>query len=213
MEDLPLLTDGEARALAAFAEASRDGRPPTIREIGDLLGFKSTRWTHVLLSSLVEKGYLLRRAKGHPKFSPTDSGREAAARCSQGKGRYLPLVGRVAAGTGVFAEGNVEGSLEVDRTHLPRGPLFALRVTGDSMTGDAILDGDFVVVREQPEVEPGSIGVVLIEDEAAVKRLYPRPDGLELRSSNPNYQNRVIAYEKEPRVAGKVVGVVRTSVR
>lgn len=217
MDDLEPLTPGQTAALAAFVDlASSTGRPPSVRDLARRLQCSAAQAAFRHLVALAEKGYLARDA-GARGFRLTEAGRLAAAAVLRERSPYVPIVGRVAAGSPIFAAANFDGVLEIDRASLGvRGPLFALKVVGDSMTGDGILDGDYVIVREQPRVEAGEIGVVVIDDEATVKRVYERGDGLELRPSNRRYDPIHVPASRleagEAVIAGKVVGVWRPRV-
>ena len=99
----------------------------------------------------------------------------------------VPLLGRVAAGAPILAEENVEEVVRIDSYFLGGGrKVFALKVQGDSMIGDGILDGDLVFVRQQETADRGDIVVFLIEGEATVKRYFPEGDKIRLQPSNPN---------------------------
>lgn len=124
--------------------------------------------------------------------------------------RPIPILGRVAAGQPLSAEQNYEGTLELHRFFDTSSEIFALRVRGDSMIEEGILDGDLVIVRCQPSVENGEIGVAIIDDEATVKRIYDDGDTWRLVPANSAMQPIVVAKgSAQLRIAGKVVGVVR----
>ena len=117
----------------------------------------------------------------------------------------VPLVGRIAAGSPVLAAENLESYLAVPSTLAGRGEHFALKVTGDSMTGAGILDGDVVVVRRQDRAEDGDLVAALLpgpaEDEATVKRLKVRGGRVVLTPENP-------AHEPFEMTDGRILGVV-----
>jgi repressor LexA len=120
--------------------------------------------------------------------------------------RFVPLVGRVAAGLPILAAENLEGYLPLPQNLFTGRELFMLQVQGDSMNGASILEGDYVIVNQQTAADDGDIVVAMLEDEATVKRLFRRSDHVELRAENPRYEP-IIA--KDVQVLGKVVGVVR----
>jgi len=123
----------------------------------------------------------------------------------------VPIVGRVSAGLPIFAEENIEGTLIVDYL-LVKNPdkVFALRVRGTSMVNAGILDGDFVLVRQQPIAEQGEMVVVLIEDEAIVKRFYKDKDKIKLQSENDTMEPIIVdPKENNIRIIGKIEGVIR----
>ncbi len=116
----------------------------------------------------------------------------------------IPLLGTVACGEPILAEENLEGLITVpDHVHAD----FALRCKGDSMIGARIMDGDIVCVRSQPDVEDGEIGVVLVEDEATLKRVYKIPGRIILRPENPAYTPLEYADSEldQIRILGKAV--------
>lgn len=189
--------------LEYLGKATRErGYPPTMREIGRALGLKSPSTVLHHLRILEQEGYIereparnraLRLTRGHANLEyPT---------------RFVPLVGRVAAGVPILAAENVEGYLPLPEDFFGGQELFTLRVQGDSMVGAGILDGDLVIVNQQQTAEDGEIVVALLGEEATVKRLYRRGDHVELRPENPQMEP-IRATQVE--VLGKVVGVVRS---
>ena len=123
----------------------------------------------------------------------------------------VPIVGRVSAGLPIFAEENIEGTLIVDYL-LVKNPdkVFALRVRGTSMVNAGILDGDFLLVRQQPIAEQGEMVVVLIEDEATVKRFYKDKDKIKLQPENDTMEPIIVdPKENNIRIIGKIEGVIR----
>lgn len=115
-----------------------------------------------------------------------------------------PLVGSVAAGTPILAEQNIEDYFYIDNSV---DCDFCLRVKGDSMIGDGIQSGDIAFIKSQPQIENGDIGVVVIEDEATLKRIFYQDNAIVLQPSNPSYQP-IILTEGNVRVAGKLVAVL-----
>ena len=117
----------------------------------------------------------------------------------------IPLLGDIACGSPILAEENVEAILEVP-VHIKAD--FALRCHGDSMTGAHIHDGDIVYIRQQPDVDNGSIAAVCIENSATLKRVYKYPDKLVLSPDNPQYEPFVYTGEElsQVRILGKAVG-------
>jgi repressor LexA len=124
----------------------------------------------------------------------------------------IPLLGRVAAGEPILAEEHAEGSVVVDSFLVGEGKkLFALKVVGQSMIEDGILDGDYIFVQKRSQAEPGQIVVVLIDNEATCKRYFPEGDRIRLQPANdtmePIYVNR--SDFKEVQIMGVVAGVYR----
>ena len=144
------------------------------------------------------------------------AGRDRAARgCiplrpSRPRTFEIPILGRVAAGAPILAEENIEDVLIVDGAFVRPGKHFAHRVRGDSMKNAGILNNDLVIVRHETQVKSGEIAVVLIGDEATVKRIFPRRDKILLIPENDDYEPiEVRPTDPEVRVAGRVVGVIR----
>lgn len=201
---------GKRRQILEFiAEQVRErGYPPSVREIGEAVGLTSSSTVHAHLRVLQEEGYL-RRDPSKPRaimvqFEPT-SGAALGSRPVA----HVPLVGDVAAGTGVLAEEHVEDVFPLPSDITGEGPLFMLRVRGDSMVDAGILAGDLVVVRSQPDAEPGEIVVAGVPgDEATVKTLQRRRGKVVLVPSNPAYEELELA-PSDVRIYGKVVTVLR----
>ncbi len=176
--------------------------PPTIREIGEKFGMSSTNSVRDVLNALQRKGFIKRRAGISRGIELTHSHTEEY--------RTIPLVGRIAAGAPITAIENIEDSFAVDKTFVPSGDIFALRVQGDSMKDAGIYDGDFVMVKKQSSADRGDIVVAVIGDEATVKRFYPEKGRVRLEPENPDY-GPIIIEKKLPQfyIAGKVVGLMR----
>ena len=150
------------------------------------------------LDALVQKGFLLREGR---KLMPAPVIR---------RDRGVPIVGRVAAGRPIAAIEHLEGQLEWDS--LGPGGAFAVRVIGDSMTGEGILEGDYAVVQPGEEAQNGDLVVAYVgeDQEATVKRFHRGGGALELRPANPSYRPiRVLPSDPHFRLAGRVVGIVR----
>jgi repressor LexA len=189
---------------------TRHGAPPTVREIG--ARFRVTpRAAFDHLRALERKGALQRRAsQGRTSRALTPVGGTASAY------RSVPILGRIAAGLPLLAEENREGELPVASTALPGGghDVFALRVRGDSMIEAHICDGDLVLVRRQDSAQPADIVVALLGDgpeaEATVKRYARDGERVVLKPEHPTMAPIVVnPREREVRVLGKVVGVLR----
>ncbi len=189
-------------------EVRRRGYPPSVREIGKAVGLTSTSTVHAHLSALVAKGYLLRdptkpRALG-VQFEPS-----SGAPLERRPIRHVPLVGDVAAGTGVLAAENIEEVQPLPSDFAGEGPVFMLRVRGDSMIEAGIFDGDHVVVRQQPTAEKGEVVVAEIPgEEATVKTFSRRGDKIVLRPANSAMTDLVFRPD-EVQIYGKVVALLR----
>jgi repressor LexA len=203
------LTGKRRRILEFIAESIRErGYPPSVREIGEAVGLTSPSTVHAHLKVLQRDGYLRKDAE-KPRtivvhFEPTSG---AAMRVRPVS--HVPLVGSVAAGTGVLAEESVEEVLPLPEDFTGQGELFMLRVRGDSMIDAGILDGDYVVVRREQTVEPGEIVVVGINGgEATVKRYKRRRGKVVLVPANQALTEMEFRPD-EVEVYGKVVTVLR----
>jgi repressor LexA len=122
----------------------------------------------------------------------------------------IPIIGRVQAGEPVLAVENIEGYIHFDRNLVPSGDVFLLRVQGDSMIDAHIQDGDFALVKPQPNAENGEIVVALIEDEATIKRIFQNRDLIRLEPAHPMMEPILVKKdEKKVIIVGKVVGIFR----
>jgi repressor LexA len=184
------------------------GYPPSVREIGEAVGLASSSTVHAHLAVLQREGYL-RRDPTKPRAIEVryDPGSKAALRT--GRVRQVPLVGDVAAGTGVLATENVSELLAVPEELTGSGSLFALRVRGDSMIDAGIFDGDLVVVREQPDAENGDVVIAGIPgEEATVKKFGRRNGTIVLEPANETMKPMVLN-PADVTLYGKVVTVMR----
>jgi len=181
----------------------KKGFPPTIREIGAHFGISSTNGVRYHLSLLEKNGYLKRRSRVSRGIELDPSARRSREPVE------VPLIGRVAAGSPILAAENIEEVLSLDGLIVGRGTLFALRVQGDSMVGAGMEDGDLVIVRRQSRAESGEIVVVVLGEEATVKRLVVRSGETYLKPENDAYPEIRIDTASDCRIAGKVVGLVR----
>ncbi len=179
------------------------GYPPTVREIGAEIGLKSSSSVHYHLRVLQENGYITRDGSLTRALRVVgDEGGPARARTT-----WLPLVGRVAAGEPILAAENIERLIPSSTELFGTGDLFLLEVQGNSMIDAGILDGDLVVVNQQPTAEDGEIVVALIDDEATVKFLHRHPEQIELRPANSSMRS---IFVDDVEIIGRVRGVIRS---
>ena len=173
MTDLPL-TGKRLEILDFIDQAQRTrGYPPSVREICEAVGLTSTSTVHAHLNTLQKQGYL-RRDPTKPRAIEVRYDASSGAMMDRRPVRHIPLVGDVAAGTDVLAQENVEELYGLPEDFTGTGHLFMLRVRGDSMIDAGILDGDHVVVRQQPEANKGDIVVAGIPGEEATVKTYTR---------------------------------------
>ncbi len=189
------------------------GYPPTLREIGEYMGIRSTNGVNDHLRALERKGYLRREdMKSRALRLVEDHGGEAEVRTSDTELVEIPVLGRVAAGLPLLAEEQIIDSVRVDRAMVPSGgEVFGLRVAGDSMIEAGILSGDYIFVRKQATAERGNIVVALIGDEATVKYFYPERDYIRFQPANAQMAPILVrATDFRPTMLlGKVVGLYR----
>jgi repressor LexA len=207
----PQLTHRQQQALD-FITACLDanGYPPTLREIGEHMGIRSTNGVNDHLKALERKGYLVREELKSRALRPVDAPEPVGRSRAE-----IPILGRVAAGQPILAEENVTDRIAVDEFFLhgnqPR-EVFGLVVHGESMIEDGIFDGDYVFVRRQPTAERGEIVVAMIEGEVTCKRYYPEGDRIRLQPGNsamqPIYVHR--GDHRAFELVGKVIGVYRS---
>jgi repressor LexA len=189
-------------------EVRRRGYPPSVREIGEAVGLSSSSTVHAHLAALQDKGYLLRDPT-KPRAIEVRYDIDSGAPVERRPVRHVPLVGDVAAGTGVLAAENVEETLPVPEDFTGDGPLFMLRVRGESMIDAGILDGDYVVVRHQPGAEPGDTVIAGIPgEEATVKTFLRRRGKIVLRPQNPAMDEMTFD-PSDVTIYGKVVSLLR----
>lgn len=187
------------------------GFPPSIREMAEHMGIRSTNGVNDHLKALLRKGYV-RRDGGSKSRALTLSRRRGSLPFREEQAIGLPILGRVAAGQPILAEENFEGRLPVGRSLLRgAGEAFALRVRGESMIGKGILDGDLVIVRSQNTADPGQVVVAMVEGEATVKIFRPERDCVRFEPANPAMQPIVIRREefRQTDILGVVIGVFR----
>ncbi len=206
MESRQELTPNQNRVLNFLKDFVQEkGFPPTLREIASHFELKGPRGPQKTLNILEKKGFIRKVPGGsrsieilsYPQFSLTHI-------------LPVPIVGRVRAGEPILAIENIEGYINLDRTFIASEDVFLLRVEGDSMIDAHIQDGDFALVKPQPNAENGEIVVALIEDEATIKRIFHRRDLIRLDPANPKMEPIVVKKgEKKVTIVGKVVGIFR----
>ncbi len=186
---------------------SERGYPPSVREIGEAVGLSSPSTVHSHLSALVKAGHL-RRDPSKPRAIEVVDSPHRRQGLTRSDVRDVPLVGRIAAGSPILAEEDITDVYPLPTTLVGREPVFMLDIKGDSMIDAGILDGDFVVVRRQPDADNGDIVAALIDgEEATVKRLQKGEGRVTLLSENPEYAPMVFTDGVE--ILGKVVSVLR----
>jgi repressor LexA len=209
------LTKRQEQTLDFIRSSIEDrGYPPTLREIGEHMGIRSTNGVNDHLRALERKGYLRREDMKSRALKLVENAHPAPLRAvgSDDDIIDIPVVGRVAAGLPLLAEENVVDTVRVDRMLVRGGrEVFGLRVTGDSMIEAGILAGDYIFVRKQATADRGDIVVALIGDEATVKHFYPERDYVRFQPANSKMAPILVRASdfKSTMLLGKVVGVYR----
>ena len=203
MQQKKTLTIKQERVLNFLKKFVGDaGYPPTVREIASGLGMAGPHGAKKILDILERKGYIRKSARGSRAINIVGN--------RGGSTMIVPVVGTIRAGRPLLAVENIEGNLTVDASIARGEGLFALRVKGDSMIEAAIADGDFALIRPQPQVEQGEIAAVLINDEATIKYFFREKDGVRLQPANSAMQPFIIKEGVgEVTIAGKVVAIIR----
>lgn len=192
------------------------GYPPTVREICSALNIKSTSTAHKDIDSLVKKGYikkdpakpralmLVEQEQPEPVAEPNHY-----ANVQQADVVDIPVIGRIAAGTPITAEQNIDDSFPVPSRFLGNGTNFMLTVKGESMIEAGIMDGDYILVEQQNTARNGEIVVAMVdgfESEATVKTFYHEGDHIRLQPENSSMSPIIV---QDVKILGKVKGVFR----
>lgn len=196
------LTKSQQKVYDYIVECSNNGRIPSIRELCEATGFKSTSTIAYYLKALEENGLIEREEKLN--------------RCIRLKNDQptvkVPLLGRVTAGQPILAVQDIESYIPVPREVSRSRELFALRVVGESMINAGIYDGDIIIVNRTPSAENGDIVVAMVTDEASgeasatVKRFYKEKGRYRLQPENDAFEPIIV---DEVALLGKVVTLIR----
>ena len=220
-----MLKDREQRLLDYMkAEIREKGYPPTVREICAALGIKSTSTAHKDIDSLMKQGYI-KKDPAKPRaliVVDTDFNQQEAVASASGMGSGdrpdgvartdvvdIPVVGRIAAGTPILAEQNIEDTFPVPAKMLGKGTSFMLTVRGESMIEAGIMDGDYILVEQCNTARNGDMVVAMVdgfESEATVKTFYKEADHIRLQPENSSMSPIIV---KDVKILGKVKGVFR----
>lgn len=195
-----------------ISEVEAKGYPPSVREIGYAVELKSSSTVHNHLNQLERKGYI-RRDPTKPRAimilkrpDESDYVSPAAEQSVFEDIVDLPVFGKVAAGSPIFADENLEDRIGFPMRFVREEGAFMLRISGDSMTGVGIMDGDYIIVAPQQVAQNGEIVVALIGEEATCKTFYREKNRVRLQPENPHLEP---IYAENPMIIGKVVGVYR----
>ena len=193
------LTDKEKKVFNYISDRIKAGENPTVRDIKDAVGIKSTATVHAYLVRLEEKGYIKKQ-----------NGKSRSLKLCDGLfgplTRKVPIIGKVTAGSPILAVENFDGYVDFTEAHHRTDDLFALRVSGTSMIDAGILDGDIVIVRHQSVADNGDIVVALIDDSATVKTFYKEGGHFRLQPENKTMDPIIV---DNLSILGKVVASMR----
>lgn len=184
-------------------ETMSKGYPPSVREICEAVGLKSTSTVHGHLERLEKKG-LIRRDPTKPRaIEIVDDDFQLARR----EMVNVPILGKVAAGSPILAQENIEDYFPIPVNYAPNTNAFMLRVKGDSMINVGIYENDLILIQQQQTARNGDIVVALIEDSATVKTFFKESNHIRLQPENDNMEPIIV---NEVSILGKVVGLYRT---
>jgi len=220
MEKKKALTPTQERVFNFLKDFLREkGFPPTLREIASHFGLRGPKAPQKTLNILERKGCIRKVPGGSRAIEILGSkvNRQSSLPYKMGFAGsaaaptfQIPIIGRVQAGEPILAVENIEGYINLDRNLVSSGDVFLLRVQGDSMIDAHIQDGDFALVKPQPNAENGEIVVALIEDEATIKRIFKKRDLIRLEPAHPKMEPIVVKKgEKKVAIVGKVIGILR----
>lgn len=178
------------------------GYPPTVREIGEAVGLRSTSSVYSQLENLERLG-CIRRDPSKPRAIEIVDDEFNLSRRDMVS---LPLVGQVAAGLPILAQQNIEDYFPVPAEYVPKNECFMLKVKGESMINAGIMNGDTIMVERCDEARDGQIIVALIDDSATVKTFYREKDMIRLQPENDTMSP---IYVKDCQIIGRVFGVMR----
>ncbi len=185
------------------SEILNRGFPPAVREICEAVHLKSTSSVHAHLETLEKNGYI-RRDPTKPRAIEILDDDFALTRREMVN---VPIVGTVAAGQPILAQENIENYFPIPSEYMPNEQSFMLRVKGESMINAGILNGDCVLVKQQPTASNGDIVVALIDDSATVKTFYREEGHIRLQPENDSMDPIIV--EDDIQILGKVFGVFR----
>jgi len=191
------LSENQSRILEYLKQRVSDGVPPSVREIGQAVGLRSTSSVQSNLDALEEKGYIIRDPM--LKRSIRITGRNENI-------HQVPLLGVVTAGIPILAVEQIEGYIPYQGRVSKDKPVFALRVSGESMINAGILDGDIIFAEKTPYAENGQMVVAMIGEEATVKTFYKEKGHFRLQPQNDAFEPIIT---DEVVILGKVVASMR----
>lgn len=197
------ITDKQREILEYIkAEILNRGYPPAVREICEAVKLKSTSSVHAHLETLEKNGYIRRDPTKPRAIEIVDENFNLTRR----EMVNVPIVGKVAAGEPILAVENIENYFPIPAEFMPNEPTFILQVQGESMINAGILDGDYVLVQQQPTANDGDMVVALVDDSATVKTFYKENGYYRLQPEN-DFMDPIIV--SEVMIMGRVIGTFR----
>ena len=197
------ITDKQREILEYIkAEILNRGYPPAVREICEAVKLKSTSSVHAHLETLEKNGYIRRDPTKPRAIEIVDENFNLTRR----EMVNVPIVGKVAAGEPILAVENIENYFPIPAEFMPNEPTFILQVQGESMINAGILEGDYVLVQQQPTANDGDMVVALVDDSATVKTFYKENGYYRLQPEN-DFMDPIIV--SEVMIMGKVIGTFR----
>ena len=190
-------------------ELIKNGFPPSVREIGEKVGLKSTATIHARLRKLEEHGKIIRDSSKNRSIKVVGMEEENISKIEYVSDKYIdvPVYGNVAAGLPITAVDEVNDTFPLPISYAKNKDLFMLKVTGESMINAAILDGDMIIVSKQPDAKNGEIVVALLDNEnATVKTFYKENGYIRLQPENDAMEPIIV---KDVKILGKVIGIFR----
>lgn len=178
------------------------GYPPAVREICEAVHLKSTSSVHSHLETLEKNGYIRRDPTKPRAIEILDDDFNLTRR----EVVNVPMIGHVAAGEPILATEHIENYFPIPAEYIPNKETFMLKVKGESMINAGILDGDSILVKQQPDAENGDIVVALVGDSATVKTFYKEDGHFRLQPENDSMDPIIV---DECSIIGKVFGVFR----
>lgn len=178
------------------------GYPPSVREICEAVGLRSTSSVHSHLATLEKNGYIRRDPSKPRAIEIVDDNFNMTRR----ELVNVPILGSIAAGQPVLAVENIEGYFPIPAEMMPNVDTFMLHVKGESMIGAGILNGDSVLVQQQSTARNGEVVVALVDDCATVKTFYKEDDHIRLQPENDTMSPIILP---EVKILGKVIGLFR----
>lgn len=188
-------------------QVAEKGYPPSVREICQAVGFKSTSTVHAYIKKLEEEGQIQKDATKPRALKILDDRRSLEGYLSDQEIENIPVLGKITAGQPILAVENIEETFPVPVQYLENSTVFMLKVRGDSMINAGILDGDYILVKQQNTANNGDIVAALIGDEATVKTFYKEKGHIRLQPENPSYDPIIV--EDDVTILGKIIGLFR----